>query len=79
MKTPLRYQMTEYDCGPTTMMNAISCLFDREDIPPEIARNIMLYCLDCYGEGGEFRVLPFRRDGETAAGAETPEGAGMPC
>ena len=53
MKTPLRYQMTEYDCGPTTMMNAISCLFDREDIPPEIARNIMLYCLDCYGEGGE--------------------------
>ena len=53
MKTPLRYQMTEYDCGPTTMMNAISCLFDREDIPPDIARNIMLYCLDCYGEGGE--------------------------
>ncbi|MDO5136172.1 MAG: peptidase C39 [Eubacteriales bacterium] len=53
MKNPLHYQQTEYDCGPTTMMNAISYLFDREEIPPEIIRNIMLYCLDCYGEEGE--------------------------
>lgn len=53
MKNPLHYQLTEYDCGPTTMMNAVSYLFEREDIPPEIIRNIMLYCLDCYGEGGE--------------------------
>lgn len=53
MKTPLHYQTTEYDCGPTTMMNAISYLFEREDIPPEISRNIMLYCLDCYNESGE--------------------------
>lgn len=53
MKNPLHYQLTECDCGPTTMMNAISYLFDREDIPPEIIRNIMLYSLDCYGEEGE--------------------------
>lgn len=53
MKNPLHYQRTEYDCGPTTMMNAITYLFEREEIPPEIIRNIMLYCLDCYGEGGE--------------------------
>lgn len=52
MKIPLRYQMTEYDCGPTSMLNAISYLFDREDIPPEIVRSIMIYCLDCFGADG---------------------------
>ena len=38
MKTPLHYQMTEYDCGPISMMNAIIFLFDREDIPPDLIR-----------------------------------------
>ena len=52
MKNPLRYQLSEYDCGPTSMQNAISYLFEREEIPPEIVRNIMLYCLDCFGEDG---------------------------
>lgn len=52
MKNPLHYQMTEYDCGPTSLMNAVSFLFEREKIPPELIRNIMLYCLDCYGEEG---------------------------
>ena len=35
MNNPLRYQMTEYDCGPTSMLNAVSCLFRRDEIPPE--------------------------------------------
>ena len=35
MNNPLRYQMTEYDCGPTSMLNAISYLFPRDEIPPE--------------------------------------------
>lgn len=52
MKNPLRYQMSEYDCGPTSMLNAISYLFKREEIPPEVIRNIMLYCLDCYNAEG---------------------------
>lgn len=52
MKNPLRYQISEYDCGPTSMLNAISYLFEREEIPPEIIRNIMLYCLDCYNTEG---------------------------
>lgn len=52
MKNPLHYQLTEYDCGPTALLNAISFLFEREDIPPEIIRNIMLYSLDCYGAEG---------------------------
>ena len=52
MNNPLRYQITEYDCGPTSMLNAVSYLFRREEIPPEIVRSIMLYCLDCYGADG---------------------------
>lgn len=52
MKIPLRYQLSEYDCGPTTMLNAIGYLFDRETVPPEVIRNIMLYSLDCYNKEG---------------------------
>lgn len=52
MKNPLHYQLSEYDCGPTSMLNAVSYLFERETIPPELIRNIMLYCLDCYGSEG---------------------------
>ncbi len=52
MKNPLRYQISEYDCGPTSLLNGISYLFEREEIQPEIIRNIMLYSLDCYGKGG---------------------------
>ena len=49
MKSPLRYQFSEYDCGPTTMLNAVSYLFEREEIPPEIIRNVMLYSLVRFG------------------------------
>lgn len=52
MKTPLRYQLSEYDCGPTALLNAVSFLFEREQIPPELIRNVMLYSLDCYGADG---------------------------
>ena len=52
MNNPLRYQLTEYDCGPTSMLNAVSYLFRREEIPPEIVRCTTLYCLDCYGADG---------------------------
>ena len=52
MKTPLRYQVTEYDCGPTSLLNAVSFLFEREEIPPEVVRNIMLYSLDTFGTDG---------------------------
>ena len=52
MKNPLHYQLSEYDCGPTSMLNALSFLFEREEIPPEVIRNIMLYTLDCYSNEG---------------------------
>ena len=52
MKNPLHYQISEYDCGPTSLLNAISYLFEREEIAPEVIRNILLYCLDCYSADG---------------------------
>ena len=54
MKIQIDYQKTEYDCGPTTMMNALSCLFDREKIPPDVVKYIMMYSLDAYNERGEY-------------------------
>jgi hypothetical protein len=45
------------------MLNAISYLFNREDIPPEVVRNIMLYCLDCSSPEG----IPGKRGTSCAA------------
>ncbi|MEY8355660.1 peptidase C39 [Lachnospiraceae bacterium 54-53] len=53
MRNPLNYQVTEYDCGPTTLQNAMSFLFRREQIPPDIIKHIMLFCLDSYNAKGE--------------------------
>ncbi len=53
MKNPLSYQITEYDCGPTTVMNAVSFLFKREEIRPDVIKHIMLYTLDGYNKKGE--------------------------
>ena len=52
MKTPLRYQATEYDCGPTSMTNAIVYMFDREEIPPDLIRHIGQGTLDSFDENG---------------------------
>ena len=41
VKVPLIYQASEYDCAPATLLNAISYLFERRDIPPVIVRNIV--------------------------------------
>lgn len=57
-KTPLDYQITEYDCGTTTLLNALRYLFKRNEISPEIYKYIMQYTLDksnaiCeFGKGG---------------------------
>ena len=46
IKTPLSYQITEFDCGQTTFLNAIRYLFYREEISPKIVKNIMHFTLD---------------------------------
>jgi hypothetical protein len=53
MKNPLSYQSTEYDCGPTSMLNAINYLFHRKDISPDVIKSITMYCLDSYNRKGE--------------------------
>ena len=49
MKIPLRYQATEFDCGPTAVLNAISFLYDIEEIPPDFVKRIYEVGLDNYG------------------------------
>ena len=52
-KTPLLYQRTEYDCGPTALLNTLSFLYPRDVIPPDIVKYITLYSLDTFNEHGE--------------------------
>ena len=49
MKVPLRYQVTEYDCGTTSFINALTYLYEREEIPVELLKCIQCYTLDVYG------------------------------
>ena len=52
MKVPLRYQVTNYDCGPTSLLNGLRILFEREEIPPEVLRRIVACSIDWIGEDG---------------------------
>lgn len=52
MKTPLRYQVTEFDCGTTSLLNALSYVLDREEIPAELVHEIMAYTLDNFSKKG---------------------------
>jgi hypothetical protein len=56
MLTPLQYQVSEYDCVPTALINAVSYLFHRKEIPPMVIRNIYLYCLDTVGRNARFGI-----------------------
>lgn len=53
MKNVLNYQSSEYDCGPTSLTNALRYLFDRCDLRPEMLKAIALYTLDAYSDAGE--------------------------
>jgi len=46
LKIPLNYQRSEYDCVPTTFLNALSYLCDREEIDPVIIKAIYRHSLD---------------------------------
>lgn len=46
MKTPLLYQLSEFDCGPITLYNALKYLFNRNEIPYEVIKEIMNITLD---------------------------------
>ena len=55
MKVPLRFQITEFDCGSVSLLNAISYLFEREEIPAELVRAISVYSMDQYDEKGNLQ------------------------
>ena len=52
-KTPLSYQITEYDCGQTTFLNALRYLYKRSEIEPQITKMIMQNTLDQTNSNGE--------------------------
>jgi hypothetical protein len=56
MFIPLHYQVSEYDCVPTAFINAVSYLFERNEIPPMVISHIYLYCLDTVGKNARFGI-----------------------
>lgn len=62
MKIPLRFQITEFDCGTVALQNAISYLYDRENVPAELVRAISIYTVNCYDEKGNISDAGNSRD-----------------
>ena len=52
MKVPMPYQMTEFDCGPTAIINAVQYLYDINEIPPDFPKRIWSSTLDGYNGNG---------------------------
>lgn len=52
MKVPFRQQVSDYDCVPTSLINALSYLFDRKDIPPFVVHRAFRDCLDVEASRG---------------------------
>ena len=52
MKVPLRFQVTEFDCGTISLLNVFSYLFERDEIPAALVKAIHKYTLDCYDDEG---------------------------
>ena len=52
MKNDLISQSSEFDCGPTTLVNAMRFLYEREEIPPAILKHIWTMGNDTFNEEG---------------------------
>lgn len=53
MKNNLISQSSEYDCGPTSVTNAIRYLFERGEIPPAVLKHIWTLGVDTFSVDGE--------------------------
>ncbi|WP_099192831.1 hypothetical protein [Tepidibacter mesophilus] len=53
MKFPLCYQRSNYDCFPTTLLNALNYLLPLDKINPELITKITTSSLDVFDEKGE--------------------------
>ena len=52
MKNDLIHQASEFDCGPTSVTNAIRFLYEREEIDPAIIKHIWVMGNDTFGASG---------------------------
>lgn len=55
MKSPLRYQATDFDCGSVSLMNCIMYLFEREEIPTTLVKVLSASTVDCYDQDGNLK------------------------
>lgn len=62
MKNPLMYQQTECDCGEIAIKNALSILYEREEMPLELVHILSSYSRGCYGEDGELLDNSFSKN-----------------
>lgn len=53
MKNSLIYQSSDYDCGPTSITNAMRYLFERSEIPPTVLKQIWSMGVDTFSADGE--------------------------
>lgn len=53
MKSPLSYQISEYDCGQATLLNAIRFIYKRGEISPVLLKYITQYTLDTINDEGQ--------------------------
>ncbi len=55
MKSPLRYQATDFDCSGVSLMNCLMYLFEREEMPAELVKVMSAAILDCYDSDGNLK------------------------
>ncbi len=53
MKNDLIHQASEFDCGPTSVTNAIRFLFHREEVAPALIKHIWAMGNDTFSDAGE--------------------------
>jgi hypothetical protein len=56
MYVPFHYQVSEYDCVPAALINAVSYLFRRKEVPPMVIRHIYMYCMDTVSRDARFGI-----------------------
>lgn len=55
MKIPLKYQMSEDDCGSVCLLNCIAFLFEVEEMPLELIKLVSASAIDCYDDLGNYK------------------------
>lgn len=56
-RQPLAYQLSNYDCGMASMLNAVSYMVPRDKIPPVMIKTIVMTTMDTYDNNGHYGQL----------------------